>query len=71
MLIKSNSASIVGIGSVAGLTHVKSGVIYGMTKAAVSQMTKNLAVEWATQIRVNCIAPWYIRTPLAEQVFAK
>jgi Tropinone reductase 1 len=32
-------------------------------------LTKNLAVEWATEnIRVNTIAPWYIKTPLVEQV---
>ena len=69
-LLKSGeNSSIVNVGSVAGLLHIRSGVIYGMTKAAMTQMTKNLAVEWAKDnIRVNCIAPWYIRTPLAEQV---
>jgi Tropinone reductase 1 len=35
----------------------------------MNQMTRNLAAEWATDgIRVNCIAPWYIHTPLADQV---
>jgi Tropinone reductase 1 len=40
-----------------------------MSKAALIQMTKNCAVEWAPdEIRVNAIAPWYIDTPLARQV---
>ena len=68
-LKKSNSASIVNISSVAGSTHVRTGAPYGMTKAALIQMTRNLAAEWAEDsIRVNCVAPWYIRTPLAETV---
>lgn len=67
LLKNAQSPSVVNISSVAGLQHIKTGVVYGMTKAAMVQMTKNLAAEWAPLgIRVNCIAPWYIRTPLAE-----
>jgi Tropinone reductase 1 len=69
MLKKSNRASVVNISSVAGLLHLRTGAIYAMTKAAINQLTKNLAVEWAPDhIRVNAVAPWYIRTPLAESV---
>lgn len=71
LLLKSDSASIVNIGSVAGLTHIRTGSPYGMSKAAMSQMTKNLAVEWGKDgIRVNCVAPWYIQTPLVEKLLA-
>ncbi|HCX72961.1 MAG TPA: tropinone reductase [Candidatus Cloacimonas sp.] len=69
LLKNSSQGNIVNIASTAGLTHVRSGSIYGMTKAAIIQLTKNLAVEWAEDnIRVNAVAPWYILTPLVESV---
>jgi len=69
LLAGSGNGSIINISSVAGLTSLKTGSVYGMTKAAMVQMTKNLACEWAGEnIRVNAIAPWYIETPLAKQV---
>lgn len=64
-------ASVVNNASVAGLTHLRTGAPYGMSKAAMIQLTRNLAVEWAREgIRVNAVAPWYIDTPLANQVLA-
>ncbi len=69
LLKKSEQGNIVFLSSVAGLTHLRTGAIYAMTKAAINQLTKNLAVEWAKyNIRVNAVAPWYIETPLAKQV---
>ena len=63
MLTRHAASSIVNVGSVSGLTHVRTGVAYGMSKAAMHQMTRNLAVEWAEDgVRVNAVAPWYIRT---------
>ncbi|KAF1687140.1 tropinone reductase [Pseudoxanthomonas broegbernensis] len=63
LLARHPASCIVNVGSVSGLTHVRSGVVYGMTKAALHQMTRNLACEWAADgIRVNAVAPWYIRT---------
>ncbi len=63
------TASIVNIASVAGLTAVGTGGIYAAAKAGVAHLSRYLAVEWGGQgIRVNCVAPWYIRTPLVEEV---
>ena len=70
-LKKANDAAIVNVASVAGLTALSTGSPYAMTKAAMIQLTRNLAVEWAPDnIRVNAVAPWYIRTPLAEKVLS-
>ncbi len=64
-----HTSSVVNIGSVAGVVCMKSGTPYAATKAAMNQLTGNWACEWAPQgIRVNCVAPWYINTALAQQV---
>lgn len=69
LLKKSDLGSLVFVSSVAGLRAIRTGAVYGMSKAAINQLVKNLAVEWAADnIRVNGVAPWYIETPLAKEV---
>jgi Tropinone reductase 1 len=71
LLKHSGNASVINIASVAGSTDVQSGPPYGMTKAALIQMTRHLAVEWAPhKIRVNAVSPWYIQTPLVQPVLS-
>ncbi|HAC25347.1 MAG TPA: tropinone reductase, partial [Cytophagales bacterium] len=69
LLKNSGNASVINIASVAGSVDVQSGPPYGMTKAAIIQLTRHLAAEWAPhQIRVNTVSPWYIEPPLTEAV---
>ncbi|KAI4332641.1 hypothetical protein L6164_017533 [Bauhinia variegata] len=69
LLKASGAGSIVFMSSIAGVTSVNVGSIYGATKGAINQLTKNLACEWAKDnIRTNCIAPGPIRTPLNDWI---
>ncbi|XP_054797150.1 tropinone reductase homolog At5g06060-like [Prosopis cineraria] len=68
LLKASEAASIVFISSIAGVVSVNVGSIYGATKGAMNQLTKNLACEWAKDnIRTNCVAPGITKTPLADR----
>ncbi|GGC87666.1 2-deoxy-D-gluconate 3-dehydrogenase [Thalassobacillus devorans] len=60
---------IINISSVGGHTALRTGVVYAMTKSALIQMTKNLAMEWGKyNINVNAIGPWYFPTALTEKL---
>lgn len=63
--------SIVNMGSVAGLVGVKRRFAYCATKGAVAAMTRQLAVDYPTQIRANCIAPGTVDTPFVEGYLEK
>ncbi|KAI3956663.1 hypothetical protein MKX01_027944 [Papaver californicum] len=64
LLKASGWGSIVFISSVAGVVALPLLSNYSACKGAINQVTKNFACEWAKdKIRVNCVAPWVIRTP--------
>lgn len=58
-------ASVVNVGSVAGVSSTGTGSVYAMAKAAVNHLAKSLGCEWAPLgIRVNAVCPWMTMTPL-------
>lgn len=69
--MKDRGGAIINIASILGLRvsgHVSA---YTASKAAVVQLTKALALEWARYgIRVNALCPGYIETPINAEFFA-
>lgn len=63
--------SIVNMGSVAGLIGVKQRLAYCASKGAVIAMTRQIAVDYPKQLRVNCICPGTVDTPFVENYLEK
>lgn len=64
VMIEQKYGRIINLGSQAGLVALPTESVYCMTKAAISHLTKCLAVEWGQyNITVNAVAPTFINTP--------
>ena len=70
-LLVASKGSMVNIGSVAGLVGIKRRLAYCATKGAVVAMTRQLSVDYPTEIRVNCICPGTVDTPFVEAYLEK
>jgi NAD(P)-dependent dehydrogenase (short-subunit alcohol dehydrogenase family) len=71
VMIRQRRGCIVNMSSQAGFVALPTESVYCMTKAAIAHLTKCLAVEWGKyNIRVNAVAPTFIRTPGTEPALA-
>lgn len=67
LMIRQRSGRIINMSSQAGLVALPGEAIYCASKAAVSHLTRCLAIEWGAHgINVNAVAPTFIRTPGTE-----
>ncbi|WP_236225627.1 SDR family NAD(P)-dependent oxidoreductase [Pseudomonas pseudonitroreducens] len=66
-MAKHGGGSVILMSSIAGVRGNKSLGLYGMSKAGLAQLARNLAVEWGpSNIRVNAISPGVIQTEFAR-----
>jgi NAD(P)-dependent dehydrogenase (short-subunit alcohol dehydrogenase family) len=71
IMIGQKHGRIINLSSQAGFVALPTESIYCMSKAAISHLTKCLAVEWGVHnITVNAVAPTFIRTPGTEPALA-
>ncbi len=62
--------AIINIASLAAMVPYETSVVYGAAKAGVVSMTRTLAAEYGPYgVRVNCIAPGHVRTPIPEALY--
>ena len=71
VMIRQGYGRIINVGSQAGFVALPGESVYCMTKAAISHLTRCLAVEWGKHdITVNAVAPTFIATPGTEPYLA-
>jgi NAD(P)-dependent dehydrogenase (short-subunit alcohol dehydrogenase family) len=72
VMLAQREGAIVNLGSIASSLGIPMRNAYGAAKAGIVAMTKSMACEWADRgVRVNAVAPGYVRTALVEALEAK
>lgn len=66
--LQARRGAIVNIASALALVGWTNECAYGPSKAGVVQLTKGMALDYAGSVRVNCVCPGAVRTPMIESV---
>lgn len=70
-IARGTAGTIVNISSQTGTVAIEGRAAYGSSKGAIDQLTRNLAFEWGAHgIRVNAVAPTFVRTELTASTLA-
>ena len=69
-LLDSGAGSITHLASIFGLVGGSTGAAYAASKGAIVNLTRQMALEWAPKVRVNCVCPGVIETPMTAHLRA-
>ena len=65
--LRASKGNVVNVASDAGLMGQVGLIVYGASKGGVVNMTRAMALELATQVRVNCVCPGYVDTDMVRR----
>jgi NAD(P)-dependent dehydrogenase (short-subunit alcohol dehydrogenase family) len=68
--LAAGGGAVVNLASIYGLTGGSRSPSYAASKGGVTNLTRQLALAWAPTVRVNCVCPGHVETPLTAQVMA-
>ncbi len=72
VMLSQGGGAIVNLASIVASAGIPGRNAYGAAKAGIVAMTQAMAVEWGAQgVRVNAVAPGYVRTALVERLVAQ
>ncbi len=69
-IVQSGGGSITNLASVYGLVGGSLSPAYAASKGAVVNLTRQMALQWAPTVRVNCVCPGVIETPMTTALLA-
>jgi NAD(P)-dependent dehydrogenase (short-subunit alcohol dehydrogenase family) len=69
-LAAGGTGSITNLASIFGLVGGATSSSYAASKGAIVNLTRQMALEWAPRVRVNCVCPGVIETPMTAELRA-